>query len=176
MWSSGTTDKTGITPTTSTLKILLKTSVQTNVRKQQFITFLKVFLLVLPFYFFIRRYCPSTMASNKSIDVENPPEKKRRCYWFWSFSQSAIFEERGEEKGCIWTGPVSRVRNHCDECPCITVPCSNDDCETRMKRSNLVRHLSVCPKRKLPCCHCGELTPADALDTLFPSLFTASVH
>ena len=68
------------------------------------------------------------------------------------------------EETCAWTGSVDDIQKHEESCGFVNVICPNS-CSVivngpvtyvMMQRRFVEAHLSVCPRRKLPCEHCHK--------------------
>ena len=71
------------------------------------------------------------------------------------------------EETCAWTGSVDDIQKHEERCGFVNVICPNscclpstkwqpEACYVMMQRRFEEAHLSVCPRRKLPCEHCHK--------------------
>ncbi|KXJ08601.1 TNF receptor-associated factor family protein [Exaiptasia diaphana] len=69
--------------------------------------------------------------------------------------ENALAEGRPQ---CEWTGAVGTLTNHIrDQCQFVLVLCPIDNCNTRVRRQNLVEHQAQCPHRLVPCQNCQDL-------------------
>ena len=60
---------------------------------------------------------------------------------------------------CGWKGKLGALGEHVSkDCENAQVTCPNDCSSSRFERKNLRAHLSMCPRRKVPCQLCGRKT------------------
>ena len=65
--------------------------------------------------------------------------------------------------GCDWTGKLSEVEEHAEQCLHKGVQCTNEGCEVVTTEAQLENHLKKCPYRETHCPHCNTTLPFCAL-------------
>ena len=66
--------------------------------------------------------------------------------------------------GCEWTGKLSAVEEHAEQCPHKGVQCTNEGCEVVTTVAQLKEHMKNCLFRETHCPHCNCTLPFCALD------------
>ena len=66
--------------------------------------------------------------------------------------------------GCQWTGKLSTVEEHADQCQHKGVQCTNKGCEVVTTVAQLEEHMKNCLFRETQCPHCNCTLPLSALE------------
>eukprot|EP01041_Mallomonas_annulata_P003198 gene3198-6313_t len=57
---------------------------------------------------------------------------------------------------CQWTGPLSSLNSHLQECGHVSISCENDGCNESIERRFMANHMDICPYRWESCKYCSN--------------------
>eukprot|EP01041_Mallomonas_annulata_P011393 gene11393-23840_t len=64
---------------------------------------------------------------------------------------------KGDDFICKWTGCLSKLESHLQECGYVEVPCDNEGCVEFIAKVESLEHKKTCPYRLESCQHCTDL-------------------